>query len=111
MTDKIHKTNTSTESYEPFMVEGKQAGEVHWLRTEGSGGSTLYAGLWRCEPMTFDYTPPGDETFNCLGGELHIKMKDGEETVVQEGDVVSFDKGTEMVWTVVRPFSKVFVIS
>jgi hypothetical protein len=93
------------------MVEGKQAGEVHWLRTESSAGTPLYAGLWRCDPMTFDYTFPGDETFHCLAGELRIRLESGEEVVVQEGDVASFDKGVKSVWTVTRPFAKVFVIT
>ncbi len=104
-------SNISTTDYEPFLVNDKQAGEVHWLRTEGSDGSPQYAGFWRCGPMTFDYVFPGDEIFQGLEGELHIKTKDGKEVVVKKGDIVAFDKGVESVWTIPEGFTKFFVIT
>tara|TARA_Y100000816_G_scaffold66415_1_gene44130 strand:+ start:2769 stop:2981 length:213 start_codon:yes stop_codon:yes gene_type:complete len=62
------KTTSGVSEYEPFMIGDKQVGEVHWLGTTNSSGEVTYSGLWRCEPMTFDYEFPGDEdiTYLCL---------------------------------------------
>ena len=51
---EYHRSTITTESYEPFMLEDKQVGEVHWLTQTNSSGQPTYSGLWRCEPMTFD---------------------------------------------------------
>ena len=45
------KTDLNTEAYEPFMLEDKQAGEVHWLNQTNSNDAPTFSGLWKCEPM------------------------------------------------------------
>jgi len=105
------KSTTSTESYEPFMVGEKQAGEVHWLTQTNSNGQPTYSGLWRCKPMTFEYEFPGDEIFQVLQGSLLVEISDGEKVNLQEGDIVSFNKGLKSTWTIQSSFKKFFVIS
>ena len=99
------------EAYEPFIVDGEAAGEVHWIRNGGSGGSMLAVGLWKSEPATFPYPFGDDETIHVLEGELDIELASGEVVSLTPGDVVSFPKGTESTWTVRSPFKKLFVIS
>ena len=105
------KSSVSTESYEPFMVEDKQAGEVHWLTQTNSNGQPTYSGLWRCEPMTFDYEFPGDEIFQVLQGNLLIEISNGDRVDLKEGDIISFNKGMKSTWTIQSSFKKFFVIS
>jgi uncharacterized cupin superfamily protein len=105
------KSSLSTDNYEPFMVGDKQAGEVHWLTTENSSGAPTYSGLWRCEPMTFDYEFPGDEIIHVIEGSLLIELVDGGGISVKAGDIISFNKGVKSVWTIQKLFKKFFVIS
>ena len=105
------KSAVSTDAYEPFMVGDKQAGEVHWLTQTNSSGQPMYSGLWRCEPMTFEYKFPGDEIFQVLQGNLLVAIHDGEKVELQEGDIISFNKGLKSTWTVKNSFKKFFVIS
>lgn len=105
------KSSLSTKNYEPFMVADKQAGEVHWLTYENSSGDPTYSGLWRCQPMTFEYEFPGDEIFHVLQGELTIQVLDGETIELSEGDLISFAKGVKSTWTIKSSFKKFFVIS
>jgi uncharacterized cupin superfamily protein len=105
------KSTTATEDYEPFMVGDKQAGEVHWLTQTNSSGQACYSGLWRCEPMTFEYEFPGNEMFQVLQGKLLIELAAGDKISVQQGDILSFDKGVKSTWTIQSSFKKFFVIS
>ncbi len=98
--------------YEPFIVEGTQAGEIRWLRTEGSSGNALAAGLWRSEPGTYDYVFPGDETFHVVCGAVAIDLPGRGETIeLRAGDIASFDAGTRSVWNVKQPFVKFTVVA
>ena len=113
MSSKVEyiKSTTSTKSYEPFMVGEKQVGEVHWLTQTNSNGQPTYSGLWRCEPMTFEYEFPGDEIFQILQGNLQVAISDGDIVDLREGDIVSFNKGLKSTWTIQSSFKKFFVIS
>lgn len=110
-TPVYNKSALSTDNYEAFMVGDKQAGEVHWLTTENSQGEATYSGLWRCQPMTFDYQFPGDEIFHIIEGSLLIELEDGTNVNVKEGDIISFNKGVKSTWTIQSSFKKFFVIS
>ncbi len=101
----------STENFEPFMVGDKETGEVHWLTQTNSSEIPMYSGLWRCEPMTFEYEFPGDEIFQVLQGDLLVELHDGESIKLKEGDIVSFNKGLQSTWTVESSFKKFFVIT
>ena len=103
------KTTIEASNYEPFMIGDKQAGEVHWLGTSNSDGQATFSGLWRCEPMTFDYEFPGDEYIHVLDGSLEVKT-DTETYNLNKGDIVLFHKGIKSVWTITSSFKKFFVI-
>jgi len=107
----FNKSTLSTDNYEAFMVSDKQVGEVHWLTTENSNGAPTYSGLWRCEPMTFDYEFPGDEIFHVIQGSLLIELEGGESVSVKAGDIISFNKGVKSNCTIQSSFKKFFVIS
>lgn len=109
--DRIPVTNVSTQAYEPFLVEGQNFGEVHWLRTTSGGDGQLFAGLWKHGVGTFDYVFPGDETFHVLEGNVHIAVQSGPTVDLKPGDVVSFTKGQASTWTITSPMKKFFVIS
>ena len=103
------RSNTSTETYEPFMLGDKQAGEVHGLSVTNSSDQPTYSGLWRCEPMVFDYEFPGDEYIYALEGSLLVEAEN-EKYEINKGDIVLFKKGIKSVWTVKTSFKKFFVI-
>ena len=67
------KTTTEADNFEPFMVGDEQAGEVHWLGTTNSSDQPTYSGLWRCDPMKFDYEFPGDEYIHVLEVNLLVE--------------------------------------
>lgn len=110
-TRAYERTDSAATAFEPFIVAGQAIGEVHWLRTAGSDGRTLAAGLWRADPMTFPYPFANDETIHILEGELEIALDGGEILKLGPGDLASFTKGTSSTWTVKTPFKKFFVVS
>ena len=107
----VHKSSIQAENYEPFMYEGKETGEVSWLRTESGGEGMLFAGLWRTEPITVDYAFEGDETFQVLKRRVRIEVEGQDPVELAQGDIASFRKGTKAMWYVTEPFQKFFVIS
>ena len=99
--------------YEPWMIDGTQIGEAHWLRSAGSHGNQHEACLWRTgAPASYDYLFTGDESFCVLEGSVTIELVDTGETVeLKAGDLASFGRGTRSVWTFTEPFKKFTVIS
>lgn len=97
--------------FEPFLVAGEPCGEVSWIRTEGSNGSTLATGLWRSHAQTFDYPFLSDETIHVLEGTLDVDFENGERLTLRAGDIASFTKGSASTWTVTEGFKKLFVVS
>jgi len=110
-TKLVYQSSTDADSYEPFMVDGSQIGEVHWLRDTAGGDGILMAGLWRAEPGSFPYTFAADETFLLLEGSVSIDVDGGETVELNEGDLVSFVAGTQATWHVRRASKKFFVVS
>lgn len=104
-------SRVDTKTFEPFLVEGKQLGEIHFLRQGGVGGTNLLAGIWKCGAMTFPYDFPfGDETVHCVEGGVVIALASGEKVEMKPGDIASFLKGTKSTWTVASSVRKFFVI-
>lgn len=99
--------------YRPMFIDGKQVGEAHELRNEGSHGNEHQACLWRTDaPARYEYLFTGDESFYVLEGSVCIELADSDERVeLTSGDVASFPKGTRSVWTFSEPFKKFTVIS
>lgn len=110
--DTYVRDSVDTARFEPFLVDGKQAGEVQWLRIEGSAGNALAAALWRSDPATYEYVFPGDETFHVIRGAVAIEIPEtGERVELRAGDIASFDGGTRSVWHVTEPFLKFTVVA
>ena len=109
----VRRTKVSAAAWEPCVTsDGRTIGDAEWLRRRSDPGWSHTAMLWRCEPMTFDYTFPGDESFVLVSGSVRIELKDSGETVhLEAGDVASFPKGTRSIWTVVKPLVKFTVVS
>jgi uncharacterized cupin superfamily protein len=111
MSKKSYKSNVYADVYEPFMVEGSQVGDVHWLRDTAGGVGVLSAGLWKAEPGSFDYVFETDETFLLLSGRVTVDTDDGASVELKEGDIASFVAGTKATWHVLEPSKKFFVVS
>jgi uncharacterized cupin superfamily protein len=100
------------DGYEPFVVDGKQVGEIRWLRTAADQASTaLEVGLWRSDPAIYDYLFAVDETFHVIEGAVTIDLPESAERIeLKAGDIAFFEAGTASVWTITEPFKK-FVIT
>jgi len=109
----VRRTKVNAAAWEPCVTsDGRTIGDAEWLRRRTDPGWSHTAMLWRCDPMSFDYTFPGDESFLLVSGAVRINLEDTGETVnLEAGDVASFAKGTRSVWTVVRPLVKFTVVS
>lgn len=112
-TEQIRRTRVGAEKWQPCLTsDGRTIGEAEWLRRRTEPGASHTSMLWRCEPMTFDYNFPGDESFVVLAGAVRIELKDGGSAIeLQAGDVASFPKGTRSVWTVLEAIEKFTVVS
>lgn len=99
--------------YQPMLVDGKQIGEEHELRSEGFHGNEHVAALWRTDaPARYDYLFTGDESFYVIEGSVRIELLEtGEQIELKAGDVGSFAQGTRSIWTFSEPFKKFTVIS
>ena len=107
----IPVSRVDVQNYEPFLVDGKPFGKVHWLRQGSSGAGLLLTGLWTHEPATFPYTFPADETFHLLEGKVCITVDGMTPVNLVPGDIVSFRKGQTSTWTISDRMKKFFVIS
>ena len=61
--------------------------------------------VWSCEPSTFDWSYDADETCYIIEGEANVKGG-GQEVSFGPGDIVTFPKGLECVWTVHKKIRK-----
>ena len=99
--------------YQPMFIDGVQIGEEHVLQNEGSQGNEHQACLWRTDaPAQYEYLFSGDESFCVLEGSVAIDLvATGERVELKSGDIASFPRGTQSVWTFSEPFKKFTVIS
>jgi len=112
-TGQIRRTRVGAEQWEPCRTsDGRIIGEAEWLRRRTEPGASHTAMLWRCEPMSFDYNFPGDESFVVLTGAVRIALQGGASPIeLRAGDVASFPKGTRTTWTVLETIEKFTVVS
>jgi uncharacterized cupin superfamily protein len=110
---QVRRTAIGRERWEPCITsDGRTIGEAEWLRRRTEPGASHTAMVWRCDPMTFEYGFPGDESFVVLSGAVRIELTDDGETVeLHAGDIASFPKGTRSVWTVLERIEKFTVVS
>jgi uncharacterized cupin superfamily protein len=111
--DLVRRSAVGAEKWEPCVTsDGRVIGEAEWLRRRTDDGWSHTAMFWRCDPMSFDYTFPGDESFVVISGSVKIELTaTGEVVELRGGDVASFPKATRSVWTVVEPIVKFTVVS
>lgn len=62
---------------------------------------------WSCEPSTFDWEYPDDETAYIQEGRVIVRHAGGE-TEIEAGDLVTFPKGMQCVWVVHEGIKKVY---
>ena len=110
-------TPITTEDYEDMpleehVVSGTPNAKVHWIRTEGSGLGMLQTGLFVIQPSVCRWVFEGDETIYVIEGEVRIDFVDsGESIELRAGDIGSFSKGVDAIWTFKNPFKEFFVLS
>src|SRR5215831_5915805 len=111
--EQVRRSRIGAERWQPCITsDGRTIGEAEWLRHRTEPGASHTAMLWRCDPLTFEYNFPGDESFVVLSGAVRIDlMDDGTSIELRSGDVASFPKGTRSVWTVLEPIEKFTVVS
>lgn len=111
----MRKSQIDATEYEPFLEDGQQLGEVHWLRQSSDVEAVHLAGVWRISPEeapeSFEYPFETEETIHVLEGSVTIDIPGAEPLFLTEGDIASFTKGTASTWSVQAPFRKFFVCS
>jgi hypothetical protein len=112
-TERVRRTTVGAAKWVPCVTsDGRTIGDAEWLRRRTDGGWSHTAMLWRCDPMSFDYVFPGDESFKIFSGAVRIVLDEGGETIeLRKGDVASFPKGTRSVWTILERLEKFTVVS
>ncbi|OGP30384.1 MAG: cupin [Deltaproteobacteria bacterium GWC2_42_51] len=65
---------------------------------------------WECEPSTFDWEYPADETAYVFEGRVKVKTKD-EEVEIKKGDLVTFPKGLKCKWNVIERIRKAYIFN
>lgn len=93
-----------------------EVGTVQWVREFGSADRPeLAAGYWYVTPEqapeTFPLTAALDESFHVLSGRVRIEFVGADTVELAEGDSISYNRGAEMLWTVLEPTVKFFVYS
>ena len=61
--------------------------------------------VWECEPSVFDWHYDQEESCLILEGGITVKTAH-EEVTINPGDYVTFPKGLDCTWTVVKPVRK-----
>ena len=102
-------TSVTAGPWETLIVDGRETGEVHWLRGEGEPAPT--AGLWRIGVDDFPYNVHGSDTFHVIEGEAELETPDGEKIMLVPGGLYSFPDGFTATWRTRSPFVKFFVIA
>ena len=70
--EQVRRTSVDSAAWEPCVTsDGRTIGEAEWLRRRTDGGWSHTAMLWRCEPTSFEYNFPGDESCLIISGVAH----------------------------------------
>ncbi|MCX4693482.1 cupin domain-containing protein [Streptomyces sp. NBC_01408] len=107
----VETSAITADSWEPFVEEGREMGQVHFL-VQKEGG--LLAGLWRTDPEVgaeIPYNVTGSDTFHVLQGEAELETPDGQKIELIAGGLYSFPDGFSATWRTRSPFVKFFVIA
>jgi uncharacterized cupin superfamily protein len=110
-TTEYRSSSVTAESWEPLIEEGRETGQVHWLRREGEGGPM--AGLWRIsaeEGAEFPYRANGIDNFHVIEGEAEMETAAGDRIPLVAGGIYSFPDGFTATWRTKSNFVKFFVV-
>lgn len=105
---------TAEDTWEPFIVEGHNVGEVRWIAQEARPHGPLAVGLWRIDPEAgaeLPYAVAGSETIHVLEGEADLELADGTTIALTPGVVVTLPDGFTATWRTRSPFKKLFVVA
>lgn len=104
-------SSVTAQSWEPYVEEGRETGEIHWLVQAEEG---QMSGLWRIGPeegAEFPYKPAATDTFHVIEGEAELETPDGEKIELIAGGIYSFPAGFTATWRTRSPFMKFFVVA
>jgi uncharacterized cupin superfamily protein len=105
-----------TAEFEPYVEDGVELGEVHWIRQEfgPDGDPIILVGIMRTDQGTgdgFEYTWLTDETIQVLEGRLEIDIPGSGTITLNPGDVGSFPQGKTAVFRPTPPYKQFFVMT
>lgn len=110
----LHISSVDTKTgWVPFVEDGHEIGEVHWLVQQARADGVLAAGLWRIDPESgaeLPYAVHGSETIHVLEGEAVLELSDGRTIELKPGVVLSLPDGFSATWRTRTPFKKFFVV-
>jgi uncharacterized cupin superfamily protein len=106
---KIYKTSVATAALERVAESSPSMG-LSMLREDSGGEGMLHVGICEIKPGLMDYTFPADETLYVFDGDVDVQI--GSESVsLTTGDLASFWKGDQSIWTIHQKLRGVFVLS
>jgi uncharacterized cupin superfamily protein len=110
-TTEYRSSSVTAGSWEPLIEDGRETGQIHWLRREGEGGPL--AGLWRVSAergAEIAYRADGIDTFHVIEGEAELETPAGDKIQLVAGGIYSFPDGFTATWRTKSDFLKFFVI-
>jgi uncharacterized cupin superfamily protein len=111
-TTEYLSSSVTAGSWEPLVEEGREIGQVHWLRGEAEG--LPLSGLWKISPEDGDFPYKamyGLDTFHVIQGEAELETSSGEKIQLVTGGIYSFPEGFTATWRTRSPFMKFFVVA
>ncbi len=63
---------------------------------------------WECEPSEFDWEYAAKETCYVFEGKVKVATLDGDEVLINKGDLVTFPEGLKCRWKVIEKIRKVY---
>lgn len=113
-TTALTSATDADERWEPFVHEGVQVGEVHWLSQEMRDSGPVVSGLWRISAEAgaeLPYAVAGTEMFQVLEGEAVLEQVDGTSIELVPGVIISLPDGYTATWRTSSDFKKFFVVA
>lgn len=79
-------------------------------RDARANGEEFAAGIWKCEPCTFEWTQDCDEAFHIVEGEGVLEPLDGGDPIeLRPGVLVALYPGQRKRWVITKTIKKFFV--
>jgi uncharacterized protein len=104
--------STSTDDWQPFMLDGVEVGKFHAVHAAEDG--SYISAFWRVledDNGEFDYVPPATKTVYTIEGSIKVTVEGGETTELSAGDSITLPKGAVTNWEVTqRPYMEIFIV-